>query len=122
MKKIFSFIMVAFAFLLLSSNAVLAEVKLLMFEKEGCYWCQKWKEEVGVVYDKSPEGKIAKLEIIMMSEGLPEQYELNSTIIYSPTFVLVEDNMEIGRIEGYPGEDFFWGLLEKLIAKLENKA
>jgi hypothetical protein len=25
--------------------------------------------------------------------------------------------LQIGRIEGYPGEDFFWGLVENLVPK-----
>jgi hypothetical protein len=37
---------------------------------------------------------------------------------YSPTFVLAQDGQEIGRIEGYPGEAFFWGLLERLLEQL----
>jgi hypothetical protein len=37
---------------------------------------------------------------------------------YSPTFVVVMDGREIGRIEGYPGEAFFWGLLEKYTPQL----
>jgi hypothetical protein len=34
---------------------------------------------------------------------------------FTPTFVLVADGREVGRITGYPGEDFFWGLLQRLI-------
>jgi hypothetical protein len=32
----------------------------------------------------------------------------------------VEDGREIGRIRGYPGEDFFWGLLGEMIEKLDT--
>jgi len=35
--------------------------------------------------------------------------------LFTPTFVLMQDGVEIGRIEGYPGEDFFWGLLNQMI-------
>ncbi|MBL3206218.1 thioredoxin family protein, partial [Klebsiella pneumoniae] len=37
---------------------------------------------------------------------------------YTPTFILVDGGREIGRIEGYPGADFFWGLLERLAQRL----
>ena len=36
-------------------------------------------------------------------------------VLYTPTFILVEGGQEIGRIEGYPGEDFFWGLLKMML-------
>ena len=45
---------------------------------------------------------------------------LQRPVRYSPTFVLADDGREVGRIEGYPGEDFFWGLLENLVLKLPS--
>ena len=36
---------------------------------------------------------------------------LASEVRFSPTFVLLRDSVEVSRIEGYPGEDHFWGLL-----------
>jgi hypothetical protein len=41
--------------------------------------------------------------------------DLARPISFTPTFVLVEDGRELARIEGYPGEDFFWGLLGMLL-------
>ncbi len=35
--------------------------------------------------------------------------------LFTPTFVLVENGVELARIEGYPGEDFFWGLLGMIL-------
>ena len=40
----------------------------------------------------------------------------------TPLFVLVDRGHEIGRIRGYPGEDFFWGLLGALMKKLDASA
>ena len=39
------------------------------------------------------------------------------SVIYTPTFILVENGVEIARLEGYPGEDFFWMLLEEMLSK-----
>ena len=39
-----------------------------------------------------------------------------------PTLIRVENGREIGRIRGYPGEDFFWGLLGELIKELDASA
>jgi hypothetical protein len=30
----------------------------------------------------------------------------------------MDEGREIGRIRGYPGEDFFWGLLGDLIGRI----
>ena len=36
---------------------------------------------------------------------------------FTPTFVLVRDGQEIDRIEGYPGQDFFWSLLAMMLQR-----
>lgn len=95
--------------------------KLLMFEEPACEWCDRWLEEVGVVYHKTPEGRRAPLKRVMLYAKLPAEVRLKAPVTYTPTFVLLEGGQEVGRITGYPGEDFFWGYLGGLIAKLRNR-
>ena len=54
-----------------------------------------------------------------MDAARPPDLERIDDIVYSPTFVLMADGREIGRILGYPGEDHFWGLLRVMLKKLE---
>ena len=60
-------------------------------------------------------GKTLPLRQVHLDRGKDKSVELKSPIRYTPTFVLVEDGKEKARIEGYPGEFFFWGVLEKLL-------
>jgi hypothetical protein len=39
---------------------------------------------------------------------------------FTPVFVLVDRGREFGRIRGYPGDTFFWGLLAGMIEKLDR--
>ena len=96
--------------------AAFAAAELLMFEQDACPWCEAWRREVGVVYNKTSEGKRAPLVVLDIADPLPEQYSLVYGVVYTPTFILVEDGTEVGRIEGYPGEGFFWARLEKLLS------
>ncbi len=89
-----------------------------MFEEEWCHWCAQWNKDVGVVYDKTEEGRRAPLIRVDIHGAFPEGVALASRPQYTPTFVLVDEGREVGRIEGYPGEDFFWGLLGRLLEKL----
>lgn len=107
-------------FIFVSILPLQAETNLLMFEKDGCYWCEQWRQEVGKVYDKTKEGKQAPLIVINVANPIPEKYELKSAIFYSPTFVLVQNNKEFARIEGYPGEEFFWASLEQILSELNK--
>ncbi|MEO0831015.1 MAG: hypothetical protein AAFY03_11235 [Pseudomonadota bacterium] len=90
--------------------AATAETLLLMAEETGCHWCAKWNAEIGSIYPKTTEGQTAPLRRYDLHSETPD-VAFESPVRYTPTFILVENGSEVGRIEGYPGEDFFWGLL-----------
>ncbi len=96
--------------------------ELIMVEQHACEWCEAWNEEVGGIYHKTAEGKAAPLRRIDIHDPLPVDLNYISGLVFTPTFVLVDKGREIGRIRGYPGEDFFWGLLQKLIEKLPEQS
>ncbi|MEL6782515.1 MAG: hypothetical protein AAFO51_09075 [Pseudomonadota bacterium] len=87
-----------------------AETYLLMAEEDGCYWCAKWNEEIAHIYPKTIEGQTAPLQRYDLHSETPA-VSFEQRVHFTPTFVLVQNGAEVGRIEGYPGEDFFWGLL-----------
>ena len=94
--------------------------ELLVLERDGCPWCDRFDAEIAPVYPKTAEGKLAPLRRIDIHAPLPADLKGIRLETFTPTFVLVEDGREIGRIRGYPGEEFFWFMLSELIAKLEK--
>ena len=96
--------------------------ELLMFDQAGCPWCLRWRAEVGPGYPKSAEGRRAPLRTIDIGAPRPPGITLASPVRATPTFVLVENGREIGRIVGYPGADFFWSMLDGLMKKLTDSA
>ena len=106
--------------LLACQSGVAAE--LVMFRREGCPYCHAWDRTVGPVYGKSEVGSAVPLRMVDLDRDDPPQIHLRRPVRYTPTFVLVEDGREMGRIEGYPGEDFFWGLLDKLVRGLPGRS
>lgn len=102
------------------ASAVAAE--LVMFERLGCVWCLRWEREIGPIYPRTDEGRIAPLRHVSLDRGPPTGMNLAEPVFYTPTFVLMEDGREIGRITGYIGDDAFWGLLSGLVGKLPPKA
>lgn len=92
--------------------AAMAEAfRLLMVEQPGCIYCTRWKAEIGPIYPKTPEAALAPLEYVQLRGTWPEGITVGARPVFTPTFLLLKDNLEVARIEGYPGEDFFWGLL-----------
>lgn len=100
------------------SGAALAETVLLMFEQPGCIYCARWHAEVGPGYPLSTEGKAAPLVQLHLRAELPDGIVLASAPAFTPTFVLVHNGTEAGRIEGYPGADFFWPILAKMLQEV----
>ena len=92
-----------------------AAAELVMVEAKGCAYCATWKQVIGPIYPKSAEGTFAPLRMIDIRDDVPSDLTFARKVVYTPTFILVEDGVELGRIEGYPGEDFFWGLLGMML-------
>jgi len=124
-----SFTRLAFAFVNVSllvvatgfiAPAMAGDLRLLMFDQPGCVYCQKWEAEIGPIYPQTEEAVLAPLTQIGIRDDLPEAISLSRPVGLTPTFVLVDDGREVGRMEGYPGEDFFWFLLGELIGGAEG--
>ena len=109
------------AFFVGAGSATARGAELIMFEQENCYWCERFHEEIAPIYPRTAEGKRAPLRMVDIHGTLPEDLSGIDTGRFTPTFVLMEDGREIGRIRGYPGDEFFWGLLGELLAKLPKE-
>ena len=89
-------------------------VELIMVDDPACRFCQKWNEAVGRGYAKSPEGKVAPLKRV--PRGAPEIEGL-ATVIYTPTFLVMDGGKELGRISGYSGPSYFYEDLRDILTR-----
>ncbi len=95
-------------------------LELVMVEQPGCIYCQKWDEEVAHKYPLTELGKAAPLRRIDISES-DQNLQLEKKIIFTPTFLFVENGKEVKRFEGYISEDFFWSLSEEFLENYQAK-
>lgn len=102
----------------LSLPAFAAE--LVMYTRHGCPFCVRFEREVAPVYAKTREGKAAPLRRIELPAGGVRGEGLLEPVIATPTFVLMDNDKEVGRITGYLNDDMFWGLLGRLVAVIET--
>jgi len=101
----------------LAAPVVSAEPQLVMVSQPGCAYCEAWERTIGPIYPKTPEGAFAPLVHADKRSGPPDGITYSRKVNFTPTFILVDDGAELDRIEGYPGEDFFWGLLGMMLEK-----
>jgi thioredoxin-related protein len=92
--------------------------ELLMFERDGCVWCARWNREIAPVYDKTDEARLLPLRRIDMDRDKSPGVTLASPVRFTPTFLIVDNGREIGRITGYMNDETFWSLLGKYAARL----
>jgi hypothetical protein len=102
----------------LPQPALATDWSLVMVEQAGCTYCARWNAEVAPEYPATPEGRFAPLRRVDLRD-LPRDLSFDSRPVYTPTFVLVADGEEVSRLEGYPGEDFFWGLLGRMLDRAD---
>ena len=110
-------LLVVLAMMIAGAGSVRA-AELLMFEEAGCVWCAKWHAEIGPSYHLTDEGRQAPLRRLHIHAQGQAGATLARPVTGTPTFVLIEDGREYGRIVGYPGSDFFYPLLEELLQRL----
>ena len=122
LRQIKKLLAVAFSAMLAISLAgratpAVAGTELLMVEQAGCAWCAAWNEEIGGIYHLTAEGKRAPLRRQDLFEAWPADITIKGSVHFTPTFILLDHGTETGRIEGYPGDAFFWPMLARLLDK-----
>lgn len=94
--------------------------ELLVFGRDGCVWCQRWERDVGSSYGRTDEARVLPLRHVNIDRPAASGVALVSPVRYTPTFVVVDNGREIGRITGYINDDAFWGLLNTFVTRIET--
>lgn len=106
-----------FCSLFISSAGLAAEqarsLELVFITSEHCPFCKAWERDVGQIYDSTPyalKARLRRVDLGDVDSALPAGAV---KVFGTPTFLIVENNTEIGRIEGYQSSEmFFWALSE----------
>lgn len=91
--------------------------ELIMYDRDGCYYCLEWKNKVGKYYNQTREGMAVPLTRVDLGERIPSRLAKVRKPVMTPTFVMIHEGREIGRINGYPGEKKFWAMMSYLIKR-----
>lgn len=97
-------------------------VTLLMVEEKACPYCARFNREIAAAYPNTAEGRLAPLVRVPLEQPWPEDYAGIRPETLTPTFILVADGVEVDRLHGYQGDEFFWFLLGEMLAKLPDSS
>ncbi|MGJ8616683.1 MAG: hypothetical protein ACSHWS_07550 [Sulfitobacter sp.] len=104
-----------FALFIAAFTALPADaVELVMVDQRGCIYCERWEAEIGPIYPKTAEGRFAPLRRVDI-RAVADDVDLKRRVVFTPTFLVVDEGAELIRLEGYPGEEFFWPLLDEIL-------
>ena len=112
----------AAAFIAISAFAAItctaSAAELVVFGSKRCPYCLAWEREIGRIYPRTGEARLAPLRRVDIEERRPADLTHLKAVHVSPTFVLVDGGQEVGRIVGYSGDQFFWPELKRLLSRL----
>lgn len=89
--------------------------ELVLVETAGCGFCARWRAEVGPAWAAAPEGRAAPLRTVDLKAlrlGGGDVALSGPPPRLAPTFLLVVDGREAGRIEGYANDFAFWSQVD----------
>ena len=101
------------------ANATPGGVELVVFEADGCVYCEVLRRDLAPIYSASAHGRQAPLRFFNVSRSDESSIGLRSAITIAPTVVLLRDGREAGRITGYTGPDNFLQLVSLMIGRAD---
>lgn len=90
---------------------------LMMVTSPACHYCAAWKAEIGPGYAASAEGRVAPIFEVDLRGPYPDGLALDRRPWITPSFILLQNGAELGRIEGYVGKHHFHPVLNGLLTE-----
>ena len=91
--------------------------QLVMITSRHCPWCAAFADHVGKGYDLTEEALIYPLRRHDFYKAMPDDLAHLTPATMTPTFIVVLNGAEVGRIVGYPGAELFWWRISEFTAQ-----
>lgn len=93
-------------------------LQLIVMEAPGCIYCGVFRRDVLPSFAASERGKELSVRFLDVNDLERANLTLETSIDIVPTFVLVQDLREVGRIPGYVGPAAFFQSISHLLSAL----
>lgn len=92
-------------------------LQLMMVTSPACHFCRLWREEIGPGYASSAAGRLAPIFEVDVEGPFPDGLALDRRPRLTPSFILLDQGTEIGRVEGYVGRRHFYPVLAEMMER-----
>ena len=114
--KVFFLALTIFFFSFINNTYPDVRGKLLYFYSDTCAYCRAWESEIANIYLKTEFEDEFQLSFIDFFSNVDlEKYGISKIVKVTPSFIFVKDKTEVGRIEGYNGQELFWWQVDDII-------
>lgn len=90
--------------------------ELVVMEAPGCTYCTLFRRDVLPSYEASERAKDMPIRFIDVNDEAAAALGLEAPVEIVPTFVVLKNNHEIGRIPGYMGPEYFFHTINHLLS------
>lgn len=96
-----------------------SQYELVVFEADGCHYCQHFRADVLPLYKTSQIGRETPIRFVNVSHSDESKMGLTGPISIAPTVVLMSKGEEVDRIVGYTGPTNFMKLVAHMLGRGE---
>ena len=93
-----------------------SNLELVVMEAPGCTYCGIFRRDVLPAYEASERAKDVPIRFLDVNDVSSTKMDLETPVDIVPTFVILKDNKEIGRIPGYVGPETFFHTINYLLS------
>lgn len=94
-----------------------SNLEMVVLEVDGCIYCNVFRKQMQPNYEASKQGRAVPLRFIDINDHEKlAKLGLTQPVGIVPTFVILENNSEIGRIPGYMGHHDFFRAIDHILA------
>lgn len=95
---------------------VASPYELIVIEADGCIYCDLFRRDVLPSYQKSEQGQQMPVRFVDINDVDAATLKLSLPINTVPTFVVVKNRAEVGRVPGYVGPENFYHTINYIMA------
>jgi thioredoxin-related protein len=90
--------------------------QLVVLEAEGCIYCHLFRRDVLPGFAASEQGRQLPVRFLDINAVSDAHLDLQTPVDIVPTFIVVKNNKEVGRIPGYVGPENFYHSISYLLS------